>query len=172
MPKKALAEIIARALSDPGFRKKLIQQPNKALAGYDLTTEEIALIASSLAKDQAADPARELDKRVSQARLPLGFLGDAARLVVDAEDMPDMPVLAEAEQPDPAAELTSGVTTRKTGAVRGRPTEATATLQDEKRESSQQCASAGTEDITCADPTGGADPETSCGGASEIEGGG
>ena len=169
MSQKAIAEIISRALSNPRFRKSLIRHPDKALAGYDLTREEIALIVLSLAKDQAATSAAELDERVSQARFPLGFLGGAARLVVDADDMPDMPV---PEPPEPPSQIVSRVTTGSARPAKVEPTEATATVQDGRRESPQQSVSAGTEARSCADPTAGADPEISCGGASEIEAGG
>jgi len=131
LPKTAIAEIIARALSDPRFRKNLIRHPDQALAGYDLSREEIALIASALAKDQTSLLAAELDERVSKVRLPLGFLGDAARVVVDAEDLPDMPVAAEAVQPEASAEPASRVARRSIRPPANEPTEATVTVQDE-----------------------------------------
>jgi hypothetical protein len=74
----------------------LIEHPDKALAGYGLTSQEMALIASSLAEDRSAAPAPELEQRVSKARLPLGFLGDFAREYSGADDPPDARFAEEA----------------------------------------------------------------------------
>lgn len=40
MSLEALGEILARASEDEGFRRRLAQSPEEALAGYDLTPEE------------------------------------------------------------------------------------------------------------------------------------
>lgn len=42
--RKALEDVVSRALVEPGFRKLLREDPNTALAGYDLTPDEIAAL--------------------------------------------------------------------------------------------------------------------------------
>lgn len=44
-PSKAIADILSRAATDPSFRAQLLASPNAALAGYNLTAEERALLA-------------------------------------------------------------------------------------------------------------------------------
>jgi len=73
MPQKAVTQIIGRALAEPKFRKLLETDPNKALAGFDLTQDEVNLIRSSL-QAGAGPAASELESRVSRARLPLDVL--------------------------------------------------------------------------------------------------
>lgn len=49
MSQEVLQEILARALEDGRFRQRLLDDPDRALHGYDLSTEEReALIAGNL----------------------------------------------------------------------------------------------------------------------------
>jgi hypothetical protein len=49
MSKSALESVVQKAMSDQSFRAKLKQNPESALAGYDLTAEEKAAITSGSA---------------------------------------------------------------------------------------------------------------------------
>jgi hypothetical protein len=44
MSQQAVAEIIGRAITDPEFREKLIDDAAGACQGYDLTEEELAAL--------------------------------------------------------------------------------------------------------------------------------
>jgi hypothetical protein len=76
MSQAAVTKIIGRALAEPKFRRLLETDPNKALAGFDLTQDEVNLIRSSL-QAGLGPGASELESRVSRARLPLDVLSGA-----------------------------------------------------------------------------------------------
>ena len=88
MSQKAVTRIIGRALAEPKFRRLLETDLNKALAGFDLTQDEVNLIRSSLLA--GADPAAsELESRVSRAGLPLDLLsGLTDSLSAQADGIP------------------------------------------------------------------------------------
>lgn len=48
-PSKAVADILRRAATDPAFRAQLLAAPAAALAGYNLTAEERALLSDAQA---------------------------------------------------------------------------------------------------------------------------
>lgn len=58
MSLEAMQSVLDLAASDPKFRNLLLNNPDKALAGYDLTTQEIAALeamdASTLASGSTA----------------------------------------------------------------------------------------------------------------------
>jgi hypothetical protein len=74
MSQKSVSQIIGRALVERAFRRSLEANPAKALAGYDLTADELSLIRSSLQTGKTSGPAGDLEPRVSRARLPLDAL--------------------------------------------------------------------------------------------------
>lgn len=48
-PSKAVADILQRARTDAAFRAQLLASPMAALSGYNLTSEERALLADTQA---------------------------------------------------------------------------------------------------------------------------
>jgi len=54
MSTKSVETILSRAMSDAAFAEELFASPSKALAGYDLTAEEIAQITSMSRAEFAA----------------------------------------------------------------------------------------------------------------------
>ncbi len=62
MSHETLLEIVERAMNDAAFRKLLFSNPDKALAGYDLTDEERALL-SDLNEGNFDEFAGKLDDR-------------------------------------------------------------------------------------------------------------
>ena len=62
MSQEALLEIVERAMKDEAFRNLLFSNPEKALAGYDLSDEERALL-SNLDEDNFDEFAGKLDDR-------------------------------------------------------------------------------------------------------------
>lgn len=67
MSAEQMQKILDRALSDAAFRDRLAKDPESALAGYDLTTEERATFGSGTAK------AERLEQRVSKNDLSAAF---------------------------------------------------------------------------------------------------
>lgn len=56
MSRQALEEVIGRAATDPEFARQLIDSPAEAVAGYDLTEDEIESLKTM--QFEAADPDR------------------------------------------------------------------------------------------------------------------
>lgn len=48
-PSRAVAEILQRARTDAAFRTQLLASPTAALSGYNLTSEERALLSDTQA---------------------------------------------------------------------------------------------------------------------------
>ena len=70
MSKDTVEAIIGKAIVDAAFRQALLADPEKALAGYDLTTEEKA--ALRMLDSETLDSAgNSLDARISKWR---GFI--------------------------------------------------------------------------------------------------
>ena len=63
MSQDARDNVLERALTDPAFRALLARDPEKALAGYDLTPEERAAFQSGTVK------AERLEDRTSKSDL-------------------------------------------------------------------------------------------------------
>jgi len=62
---KEMHELIGRAVADPDFRAKLVEDPKKAIAeaGYELTEEQLAGLKSA----DMSDLSESLDERLSKA---------------------------------------------------------------------------------------------------------
>ncbi len=65
MSKKAVEAIIGKAVLDAGFREALLANPAEALAGYELTEQEMAGLKELDAESLNA-MAGSLDERVSK----------------------------------------------------------------------------------------------------------
>lgn len=65
MSKEALEKLFGKAVTDSNFRKELLSNPDKALAGYDLTEDEIKAI-KAMDKDSMTKFAGGLDERISK----------------------------------------------------------------------------------------------------------
>jgi len=63
-----LEKIVARAVEDEKFRELLFANPEQALAGIELTDQEIALLKTLVAENFDA-AAGELERRISRNRL-------------------------------------------------------------------------------------------------------
>ena len=48
-----LEQVIARATTDGAFRRHLVDDPRAALAGYDLSTSDLRIVADALADGPA-----------------------------------------------------------------------------------------------------------------------
>jgi hypothetical protein len=72
MSKAGVEALVQKAMSDENFRKQLKENPNAALAGYDLTAEERAAIASG-----NSAKLRELgvDERITKSAIFSGTWG-------------------------------------------------------------------------------------------------
>lgn len=66
MSQKVVEIIIGKAVTDAEFRKQLFEDPDNALKGYDLTSEEIAAL-KAVEKEAIEKFAGELDKRISKS---------------------------------------------------------------------------------------------------------
>lgn len=67
MSETVVKEIIQRAVEDETFRNQLFQTPQAALTGYELTTEEAALL-QGLNKDNFDEFAGSLGGRTTKGR--------------------------------------------------------------------------------------------------------
>ena len=80
MSQEKMEEIIKRAISDEGFRTQLVTDPQKVLAEFELTQEEMKAIHEGLAGDQFDAVASTVEERTSRASIPLaemlGLVGD------------------------------------------------------------------------------------------------
>ena len=61
---KEIHELIGRAVADPEFRSKLVEDPEKAVqeAGYELTEEQLAALKAA----DMSDLSESLDERLSK----------------------------------------------------------------------------------------------------------
>jgi hypothetical protein len=83
MSEENVKKIIGRAVTDAAFRGLLFSRPDEALAGYDLTDDEIASL-KNLPREQFDSTAIQLEERVSRAGI---HLGDVVGGVLDAAGM-------------------------------------------------------------------------------------
>jgi len=65
MSKEALEKLFGKAVTDSAFRSELLSNPEKALAGYDLSEDEIKAI-KAMDKDSMTKFAGGLDERISK----------------------------------------------------------------------------------------------------------
>lgn len=63
MSADAVNAVVQRAMDDPAFRRRLAEDPQAALAGFDLTPEERARFSAGGAK------AERLEERISKSDL-------------------------------------------------------------------------------------------------------
>jgi hypothetical protein len=77
MTETVLKQIVQRAVRDGSFRAQLRSDPNQALAGYGITTEERSALASG---DPTRLSALGVDQRMSKA-YSAGLLSDASKVV-------------------------------------------------------------------------------------------
>ncbi len=66
MSKEAVQKVIGRAIADEGFRNLLLNSPDQALAGFDLTADEIGAL-KRLDRESLSAGAAELEARVSKS---------------------------------------------------------------------------------------------------------
>ncbi len=67
MTRQVVEQIIGRLVTDTEFRKLFFSNPNAALEGYDLTTEEReALLATKI--EDVEDFGRKLDARITKIK--------------------------------------------------------------------------------------------------------
>jgi Ribosomally synthesized peptide prototyped by Frankia Franean1_4349. len=65
MSRQAVEQVVGRLVLDPEFRRQLTQQPDAALAQYDLTQEEREQIGKADAQE-VNQAAGELEQRLSK----------------------------------------------------------------------------------------------------------
>lgn len=68
-------DVLERLISDPGFRRALSEDPEKALAGYDLTKADLEMLAAHVSDDPGARGGME--QRTSKSALA-GLFGGAS----------------------------------------------------------------------------------------------
>lgn len=68
MSTESVKKIIGRAVTEPEYRGVLFSDPDKALAGYDLTEEEAAAL-KGLEREKFDAVAGELEERISKSGL-------------------------------------------------------------------------------------------------------
>lgn len=73
-------EALERLGNDPEFKDQLARDPGAALAGYDLTADDLALLAQKVIGDE--DDLAPVEQRVRRA----GFFGLYAQRVSGSED--------------------------------------------------------------------------------------
>ena len=77
MSHESVKQVIGRAVVEPEFRELLIDEPDKALAEYDLTEEESSSL-SAVTREAFDAISTELEERVSRAGLGLGAMADTS----------------------------------------------------------------------------------------------
>jgi hypothetical protein len=82
MSKQAVQAVIGKAVTDSEFRKALSADPDEALAGYELTEDEIAALKSVDAETMESF-AGSLDKRISKAFVAGLLAGSGPHVIVD-----------------------------------------------------------------------------------------
>jgi hypothetical protein len=65
MSQDSVTQIIGRAVTDDEFRTLLFSDPTQALAGYDLTDEEVEAL-SNLKQEDLEDFSTKLDSRITK----------------------------------------------------------------------------------------------------------
>ncbi len=72
MSAESVKQIIERAIAEEPFRELLFSNPNQALAGFDLTVDEIAAL-KGLKREEFDAAAGDLEQRISKsfAGLPI-----------------------------------------------------------------------------------------------------
>lgn len=65
MSKQALEKLFGKAVTDSSFRAELLSNPEKALAGYDLSEDEIKAI-KAMDRSSIEKFAGGLDERISK----------------------------------------------------------------------------------------------------------
>ena len=68
MSQEQVQDVVGRAVADPAFRTVLFNDPNQALAGYDLTDAEIAALRG-LTPEQFDADAADLESRISRSTI-------------------------------------------------------------------------------------------------------
>jgi len=71
MSKAGIEAVVNKAMADETFRRKLKENPDAALAGFDLTPEERTALKSG---DSAKLKQLGVDERISKVLLPMGGL--------------------------------------------------------------------------------------------------
>ncbi len=66
MSTEAVQEVIRRAVADETFRNLLLTNPDQALAGLDLSAEEVSVL-KGLDRDSLSTGAGELEARISKS---------------------------------------------------------------------------------------------------------
>jgi hypothetical protein len=72
-----LDDVLERLVTDPAFGRRLASDPTAALAGYELSADDLTLLASQVSN--AAGASGTVDRRTSKASLA-GFMGAAGDL--------------------------------------------------------------------------------------------
>ncbi len=73
MSKEAVESVIGKAVLDSEFREALFASPEEALAGYDLTEEEVAGL-KTIDAETMETLAGTLDERISKATNMMGMM--------------------------------------------------------------------------------------------------
>ncbi len=68
MSAESVQQIIGRAIGDEAFRELLFSKPDQALAGFDLTADEIATL-KGLKREEFDAAASDLEQRISKTFL-------------------------------------------------------------------------------------------------------
>jgi hypothetical protein len=68
MSQEQVQNVVGRAVADPAFRTLLFNDPNQALAGYDLADAEIAALRG-LTPEQFDAAAGDLEPRISRSTI-------------------------------------------------------------------------------------------------------
>ncbi len=72
MPTEGLTAIITKALTDEGFRKRLLENIDEAIAGYELTQAEVRMLRNL--KPEAFDELdMDVEDRQSKSGLTMGL---------------------------------------------------------------------------------------------------
>ncbi len=66
MSVESVQQIVVRAVKEPEYKELLFSDPDKALAGYELTDEESAAL-KGLSREKFDAAAGELEERISKA---------------------------------------------------------------------------------------------------------
>jgi hypothetical protein len=82
MSKQAVQEVIGKAVTDSEFREALFANPDEALAGYQLTEDEIVALKSVDAETMESF-AGSLDERISKAFVAGLMAGTGPQAIVD-----------------------------------------------------------------------------------------
>ncbi len=70
MPAESVKQIIERAIAEEPFRELLFSNPDQALAGFDLTADEIGAL-KGLKREEFDAAAGDLEQRISKSFMGL-----------------------------------------------------------------------------------------------------